>query len=131
MRYFFNLRGELPVDDPDGAELPDLASVRQHAIAMAEALMRRTRIFREGRDRWAVQVTDPEGREVMVVPFRESPAVARGSGQQGARSAFLGKLGWKTQLHLGKQMATNHPIIADQTLPEHLLALLHRLKLDR
>jgi hypothetical protein len=130
MRYFFNLRGELSVDDPDGAELPDLPGVRQHAVAMAEALMRRTRIFREGRDRWAVQVTDLEGREILVVPFSETSA-AMESGQQGARSAFLGKLGWKTQLHLGKQMASNYPAIADQTIPEYLLVLLHRLDSTR
>jgi hypothetical protein len=131
MRYFFNLGGELPVDDPDGTELPDIESVRQHAISMAETLMRRTRLFRDGPDRWAVQVTDDDGHEVLIVPFREASAFAMNAAQQTDRAVFRGQLGWKTQLQLGKQMGNDYQSIANEDLPRYLSDLLDRLERGR
>jgi hypothetical protein len=126
-RYFFNLAGEPPVDDPQGTELPDLASVREHAIAVAHALMRRTKIFREQQAQWAVQVTDSDGREVLAVPFCEASG-AKVDEKRVNGAAFGGQLGWKIQLHIGRQMAAAYQPVLGEKLPDDLNALLHRLQ---
>jgi hypothetical protein len=125
-RYFFNLAGEPPVDDPEGAELPDLATAREHAIAVAHALMRRTKIFRHDQARWAVHVTDHDGNEVLAVPFREASALAVDD-RRSDLAAFEGRLGWKVQLHIGRQMAAAYDDALDRKLPDHLGTLLERL----
>ena len=126
-RYFFNLAGEPPVDDPQGAELPDLASAREHAIAVAHALMRRTKIFREQQARWAVQVTDSDGREVLAVPFCEASG-AEVDEKRVNGAAFEGQLGWKIQLHIGRQMASAYQPLLEEELPDDLNALMQRLQ---
>jgi hypothetical protein len=126
-RYFFNLAGEPPVDDPEGKELPNIETVRRHAVAVAHALMRRTKIFREDQSRWAVQVTDVEGHEVLTVPFCEASVMAVDDMRTNG-AAFEGQLGWKIQLHIGKQMATAYSAILDEELPDRLDALLEKLR---
>src|ERR1700674_2429541 len=116
-RYFFNLAGDPPVDDPEGMELPDAATAHQHAIAVAHALMQRTKIFREDQARWAVQVTDEDGHQVLAVPFGEASALMVNGGRAD-RNAFDGQLGWKVQLHIGKQMAVAYREILGEELPE-------------
>jgi hypothetical protein len=126
-RYFFNLAGDPPVDDPEGQELPDLEAVHRHAVAVAHALMRRTRIFREDQAKWAVQVTDDEGREVLAVPFRDaSVMVVDDMRTNGA--AFGGQLGWKIQLHIGKQIAQAYSPMLEEQLPDRLDFLLDQLQ---
>lgn len=126
-RYFFNLAGEPPVDDPQGTELPDLASVREHAIAVAHALMRRTKIFREQQARWAVQVTDSDGREILAIPFCEA-STAEVDEPRVNGAAFGGQLGWKIQLHIGRQIATGYQSVLEEDLPDSLNSLLTRLR---
>jgi hypothetical protein len=126
-RYFFNLAGDPPVDDPQGTELGDLDAVHKHAIAVAHALMRRTKIFREHQAQWSVRVTDGDGREVIAVPFSEASAAdvdeARVNGV-----AFAGQLGWKIQLHIGKQMVPTYQPVLEEELPDRLAVLLSRLQ---
>jgi uncharacterized protein DUF6894 len=127
-RYFFNLAGEHAVDDPDGMELADVASARLHAVELAQALMRRSKLFREYPDRWSVRLTDAEGSEVAVISFSEAAMLSAGSEPENERAAFSGRLGWKVQLHLGKEMATADREILDRELPERLRDLLVRLE---
>src|SRR5580704_15890150 len=127
MRYFFNLGGEFSVDDPDGVELPDIKLAREHATAMAIGLMRRTKLFREGSGRWVVKVTDEEGREVIVVPFQQASGFAN-SQQETDQTSLLGQLSWRCQLHIGKQLASEYPLVANRQLPKHFGDLLDRLE---
>jgi hypothetical protein len=126
-RYFFNLAGEPQVDDPEGKELPDVETARRHAVAVAHALMRRTKIFREDQGKWAVQVTDDEGQEVLTVPFREASVMAVDDMRTNGAS-FEGQLGWKIQLHIGKQIATAYRPILEEELPDRLGILLSQLR---
>ena len=127
-RYFFNLAGEHAVDDPDGMELPDVAMARLHAVEMAQALMRRSKLFRGDPTRWGVQLTDTEGREVALIPFSEASMLGANSKAGNEQAAFGGRLGWKVQLHLGKEMATADREILDRELPERFRDLLVRLE---
>jgi len=125
MRYFFNIAGDTPIDDPEGMELADLAVAHQHAIAIAHGLMRRTRIFRHDHTRWQVQITDETGAELLVVPFDE--AAAKMPAQPADRAGFAGKLGWRVQLHLGRHVDAMYKGIVDADIPDRLAQLLRRL----
>src|SRR5262249_44449672 len=61
-RYYFNLIGEHSVDDPDGLDLADEATARLHAVELAQALMRRTRLFRINPEQLSMQLVDADGR---------------------------------------------------------------------
>jgi hypothetical protein len=127
-RYFFNLVGEHCVHDPDGMEAPDVATARLHAVELAQALMRRTRLFREDPARWSMQVTDAEEREVAVIPFTNAATSGTNGDPGPERATFYGRLGWKVQLHLGKEMATAARDMLDRELPERFQDLLMRLE---
>jgi hypothetical protein len=71
-RYFFNLVGEHPVEDFDGLELTDEDSARLHTAALAQALMRRSRLFRLSPERWSLQLLDTDRREIAVIAFSEA-----------------------------------------------------------
>ena len=38
-RYYFNIRNDADVDDPEGKELPDEAAAREHALESARDLV--------------------------------------------------------------------------------------------
>jgi hypothetical protein len=127
-RYFFNLLGEHAVHDFDGLDLPDDATARLHAVELAQALMRRTRLFRTQPARWSMQLVDAERREIDVIPFSQAAAPGAGCKSANGRSGFAGRLDWKVQLQLGKEMANADRDVLALDLPERFRALLMRLE---
>jgi hypothetical protein len=125
-RYFFNLVGEHAVQDPDGLDLPDIATARLHAMELAQALMRRTRVFRDAPALWSMQLIDDAGREVAVIPFRESATFSM-NGAEKHGCAATGRLGWNVQLHLGREIANADRGFIGGELPDALNRLLMRL----
>ena len=76
-RYFFNVRHksgpEGVADDPDGDEITDAGSVREHALTVVRDLIARTRL--DGIANWfdcAFEITDERGHAVMTVPFKDT-----------------------------------------------------------
>ena len=127
-RYYFNLIGEHSVDDLDGLELADEATARLHAIELAQALMRRTRLFRENPERWSMQLLDAERHEIAVIPFFEAVKLGAGCRTVNGRTDFAGRLDFKVQLQLGKEMAKADRDILELEIPEQFRDLLTRLE---
>jgi Domain of unknown function (DUF6894) len=126
--YFFNLLGEHAVHDFDGLDLPDDATARLHAVELAQALMRRTRLFRTEPARWSMQLVDAERHEVEVIPFSQAATLGARCKSVNGRSGFAGRLDWKVQLQLGKEMAKADRDFLALDLPERFRALLMRLE---
>jgi hypothetical protein len=127
-RYYFNLIGEHSVDDLDGLDLLDEATARLHAIELAQALMRRTRLFRLNPERWSMQLLDNERREIAVIPFVEALKLGAGCRTVNGRTDFAGRLDFKVQLQLGKEMAKADHDMLDLEIPEQFRDLLMRLE---
>jgi hypothetical protein len=127
-RYYFNLSGEHSVDDRDGLDLADEATARLHAAELAQALMRRTRLFRLNPAQWSMQLVDAERREVAVIPFSEAANIGAGCRTVNGRTDFAGRLDFKVQLQLGKEMANADRDILDLEMPQQLRDLLMRLE---
>ena len=60
------------MEDPDGSECPDDASIRREAIEGAREIM--AEHIRKGRDvsDWSFEIVDEDNRPVMTVPFSEA-----------------------------------------------------------
>jgi hypothetical protein len=127
-RYYFNLIGEHSVDDLDGLDLADEATARLHAIELAQALMRRTRLFRLNPERWSMQLLDAERHEIAVIPFAEAVKLGAGCRTLNGRTDFAGRLDVKVQLQLGKEMAKADRDILELEIPEQFRELLIRLE---
>ena len=127
-RYFFNLKGEHSVDDFDGLELGDEATARLHAVELAQALMRRTRLFRVNPEQWSMQLVDAERREIELIPFSEAAKLGAGCRTVNGRTDFTGRLDYKVQLQLGKEMAKADGDFLDLEIPQQLRDLLMRLE---
>jgi hypothetical protein len=127
-RYFFNLVGEHSVRDSDGLELADEESARLHAIELAQALMRRTRLFRFNPAQWSMQLVDADRREVAVIPFSEAAKLGAGCRTVNGRTGFAGRLDYKVQLQLGKEMANADRDILELEMPQQFRDLLVRLE---
>jgi hypothetical protein len=127
-RYFFNLIGEHSVDDFDGLDLADEATARLHAVELAQALMRRTRLFRVNPEQWSMQLVDAERREIEVIPFSEAAKLGAGCRTINGRTDFAGRLDYKVQLQLGKEMAKADRDFLDLEMPQQLRDLLMRLE---
>jgi hypothetical protein len=127
-RYFFNLLGEHAVHDFDGLDLPDDATARLHAVELAQALMRRTRLFRTEPARWSMQLVDSERHEIGVIPFSEAQTLGAGCKSVNGRTGFAGRLDWKVQLQLGKEMANADRDFLALDLPERFRDLLMQLE---
>ena len=127
-RYFFNLIGEHSVDDFDGLDLADEATARLHAVELAQALMRRTRLFRVNPEQWSMQLVDAERREVAVIAFSEAAKLGAGCRTVNGRTDFAGRLDYKVQLQLGKEMAKADRDFLDLEMPQQLRDLLMRLE---
>ena len=127
-RYYFNLIGEHSVDDFDGLDLADEATARLHAVELAQALMRRTRLFRVNSEQWSMQLVDGERREVAVIPFSEAAKLGAGCRTVNGRTDFAGRLDYKVQLQLGKEMAKADSDILELDMPQQLRDLLVRLE---
>jgi hypothetical protein len=127
-RYYFNLIGEHSVDDLDGLDLVDEATARLHAIELAQALMRRTRLFRLNPERWSMQLLDAERHEIAVIAFCEAVKLGAGLRTVNGRTDFAGRLDFKVQLQLGKEMAKADRDILELEIPEQFRDLLMRLE---
>jgi hypothetical protein len=127
-RYYFNLIGEHSVDDLDGLDLADEAMARLHAVELAQALMRRTRLFRANPEQWSMQLLDAERREIAVIPFTEAAKLGAGCRTVNGRTDFAGRLDYKVQLQLGKEMAKADNDILELEIPEQFRELLTRLE---
>lgn len=127
-RYYFNLVGEHSVEDFDGLDLADEATARLHAVELAQALMRRTRLFRENPERWSMQLLDPDRREIAVIPFCEAAKLGAGLRTVNGRTDFAGRLDFKVQLQLGKEMAKADRDILELEIPQQFHDLLMRLE---
>jgi hypothetical protein len=127
-RYYFNLVGEHSVDDHDGLDLADEATARLHAVELAQALMRRTRLFRANPEQWSMQLLDAERHEIVVIPFSEAAKLGAGCRTVNGRTDFAGRLDYKVQLQLGKEMAKADRDILELEIPEQFRELLMRLE---
>lgn len=127
-RYYFNLIGEHSVDDRDGLDLADEATARLHAIELAQALMRRTRLFRLNPERWSMQLVDAERCEIAVIPFVEAVRLGAGCRTVNGRTDFAGRLDFKVQLQLGKEMVKADRDILGLEIPAQFRDLLMRLE---
>jgi hypothetical protein len=127
-RYYFNLIGEHSVDDFDGLDLADEATARLHAIELAQALMRRTRLFRLNPEQWSMQLVDGERHEVAVIPFSEAAKLGAGCRTVNGRTGFVGRLDYKVQLQLGKEMVKADRDFLDLEMPQQFRDLLSRLE---
>jgi hypothetical protein len=127
-RYYFNLIGEHSVDDQDGLDLADEATARLHAVELAQALMRRTRLFRANPEQWSMQLLDAERHEIVVIPFSEAAKLGAGCRTVNGRTDFAGRLDYKVQLQLGKEMAKADRDILELEIPEQFRELLMRLE---
>ena len=127
-RYYFNLVGEHSVDDHDGMDLADEATARLHAVELAQALMRRTRLFRANPEQWSMQLLDTERHEIVVIPFSEAAKLGAGCRTVNGRTDFAGRLDYKVQLQLGKEMAKADRDILELEIPEQFRELLMRLE---
>jgi hypothetical protein len=127
-RYYFNLIGEHSVDDFDGLELADEDMARLHAVELAQALMRRTRLFRVNPEQWSMQLVDAERREIAVIRFSEAAKLGAGYRTVNGRTGFAGRLDFKVQLQLGKEMAKTESDILEFEIPQQFRELLMRLE---
>ena len=127
-RYYFNLIGEHSVDDFDGLELADEDTARLHAVELAQALMRRTRLFRVNPEQWSMQLVDAVRHEIAVIPFSEAAKLGAGCRTVNGRTDFAGRLDYKVQLQLGKEMANADRDILELEMPQQFRDLLTRLE---
>jgi len=127
-RYYFNLIGEHSVDDFDGLDLEDEATARLHAVELAQALMRRTRLFRQNPEQWSMQLVDAERHEIAAIPFCEAAKLGAGCRTVNGRTDFAGRLDFKVQLQLGKEMAKADRDILELDMPQQMRDLLTRLE---
>ena len=127
-RYYFNLIGEHSVDDLDCLDLVDEATARLHAVELAQALMRRTRLFRANPEQWSMQLLDAERHEIMVISFSEAAKLGAGCRTVNGRTDFAGRLDYQVQLQLGKEMAKADRDILELEIPEQFRELLMRLE---
>lgn len=71
-RYFFNVVDGTRIDDDEGQNLADLDAARLTAIHSARRIM--------GHEIWSgrlplnevIEITDPTGRVLLIVPFKEA-----------------------------------------------------------
>ncbi|HXW24171.1 MAG TPA: hypothetical protein VEK73_05450 [Xanthobacteraceae bacterium] len=126
-RYFFNLMGEHAVHDFDGLELADEDAARLHAIELAQALMRRTRLFRLNPQGWSMQLVDADRREIAVIGFAEAATSGAGCRAVNGRTGFAGRLDRKVQLRLGREMANADRDVLALEIPARFRDLLARL----
>ena len=107
---------------------PDEAMARLHAVELAQALMRRTRLFRVNPEKWSMQLVDAERHEVAVIPFSEAAKLGAGCRTVNGRTDFTGRLDFKVQLQLGKEMAKTESDILELEMPQQFRDLLMRLE---
>ncbi len=69
--YYFNIRDELGlIEDTDGMELPDRTALLLEVMRSADEFLQDTAALR----RMRFEVTDAEGRTILMTPVQQSPA---------------------------------------------------------
>ena len=72
-KFFFHLWDtRVFVPDPNGSDLPDLATVRQEAIATAQQILVDGRSRGEDRSGWVLQVQDEQDRTILKLPLAQA-----------------------------------------------------------
>jgi hypothetical protein len=70
--YYFHLRDNEPILDPDGTDLIDLEAARDHADNVARELMFKTDgILGEAWSMWSMHVEDNDGLELFSFPMSD------------------------------------------------------------
>jgi len=74
-RYFFNIKNDIEVADPEGQELDNLAAARQLAVAYARDLA--AEAVRQGEVdlNHRIVITDEDGDALLTVTFGEAFAI--------------------------------------------------------
>jgi len=74
-RFFFNIKNDIDVIDPEGQELDNLAAARQQAIAYARDLA--AEAVRQGEVdlKHSIIISDEDGDELLTVTFAEAFAI--------------------------------------------------------
>jgi hypothetical protein len=68
--YYFHLRDNEPILDPDGTDLIDVGAARGHAEGVARELMFKTDgILGEAWSMWSMHVEDADGLELFSFPM--------------------------------------------------------------
>jgi hypothetical protein len=78
-RYYFDLRDDIDVDDPEGRVLPDVDSALVHAKKEAQEMV--VACVAEGRPidlQHRIQVRDEGGEVKVVVHFSDAARIVRG-----------------------------------------------------
>ena len=72
--YYFHLRDNEPILDPDGTDLIDAEAARGHAEGVARELMFKTDgILGEAWSEWSMHVEDAEGLELFSFEMSQVP----------------------------------------------------------
>jgi hypothetical protein len=70
--YYFHLRDNEPILDPDGTDLIDVGAARGHAEGVARELMFKTDgILGEAWSMWSMHVEDGDGLELFSFPMSD------------------------------------------------------------
>jgi hypothetical protein len=72
--YYFHLRDNEPILDPDGTDLIDVEAARGHAESVARELMFKTDgILGEAWSMWSMHVEDAKGQELFSFEMSQVP----------------------------------------------------------
>ncbi len=84
-RFFFHVWDTNAfVPDPNGSDLPDLATAKREAVASARDILVDGRSRGEDRSRWILEVQDEQKKIVLKVPLNEAASSEPQSGNQKA-----------------------------------------------
>jgi len=74
-RFYFNIKNDIEVRDPEGQELDNLAAARQQAVAYARDLA--AEAVRQGAVdlKHRIVISDEDGDELLTVTFGEAFAI--------------------------------------------------------
>jgi hypothetical protein len=71
--YYFHLQDDQRITDPDGTDLPNIGSARDHAAGVARELTTNSHgILGEGWSDWTMSVCDGQGTELFSFPMNNS-----------------------------------------------------------
>lgn len=71
-RYFFRIKNDIDVEDPEGQELDNLAAARYQAVAYARDLAAEAVRQGEINLKHRIVVEDEQGEKLLEVPFGEA-----------------------------------------------------------
>ena len=72
--YYFHLRNQDHLTDPDGTELVDVDAARAHALGVAKELkFKSDTLMDEAWSKWSMHVQDGDGTELFSFPMADVP----------------------------------------------------------